>query len=165
LHRRWTEPGIDVLLNRRSVEPGVLPQPVRNRHGVDTGGRPPRRLVATLVERPMMSAAQRHRELIADPAAQGPWLHESEVMGVARLPPAEQAWLGRHELQVGAIAVAARFAQREVALVDMANNGCEWRTGIICLVSALIEMLRGDVRFSPVLSVSGPSGAPRATRR
>jgi hypothetical protein len=67
----------------------------------------------------MMSAAQWHRELIADPAAQGACLHESEVMGVARLPPTEQAWLRRHELQMGAIAVAARFAEREGALVYM----------------------------------------------
>jgi hypothetical protein len=44
-------------------------------------------------------------------------------MGVARLPSAQQAWLRRHELQVGAIAVAARFAQREGAFVDMPSNG------------------------------------------
>ena len=67
----------------------------------------------------MVGAAERHRELIADPAAQGPWLHESEVMGVARLPPTEQAGLRRHELQMGAIAVAARFTQREGAFIDM----------------------------------------------
>jgi hypothetical protein len=66
-----------------------------------------------------MGAAQWHRELIANPAAQRPWLHESEVMGVARLAPTEQAWLRRHELQMGAIAVAARFAEWESALVDM----------------------------------------------
>jgi hypothetical protein len=108
-----------VLLNGRTIEPGVLPQPMRNCDCVDASGRPPCRLVATPVKSPMMSAAQRHRELIADPAAQGPWLHESEVMGVARLPPTEQAWLRCHILQMGAIAVAARFAQREGAFVDM----------------------------------------------
>ena len=113
----------------------------------------------------MVSAAERHRILVADFAAQGARLHEAQVMRLGGLPLAPKTWLRGHELQMGAIAVAARLAQREGALVDMANNGCEWRTGIICLVSALIEMLRGDVRFSPVLSVIGPSGAPRARRR
>jgi hypothetical protein len=122
-NRRWAEQGIDVLLNRRPVEPGVLPQPVRHRHRVDVGGLPPRRLIAVPVEGAMVGAAERHRELIADPASQGPRLHESEVMGVARLPPAEEARLRRHELQMGAIAVAARFAQGEGRFVDMANNG------------------------------------------
>jgi hypothetical protein len=53
----------------------------------------------------------------ADPTAQSPWLHESEVVGVARLPPTEEAWLRRHELQMGAIAIAARLAQRQGTLV------------------------------------------------
>jgi hypothetical protein len=88
----------------------VLPQPVRNGDRVDASERPPCRLIAAPVKGTMMSTAQRHRELIADPAAQSPWLHESEVMGVARLPPTQQAWSRRHELQMGAIAVAARFA-------------------------------------------------------
>jgi hypothetical protein len=112
LHRRWTEQGIDVLLNGRPVQPGVLPQPVRNRHGVDAGGRPPRRLVAMPVKGTMMGAAERDRELTTDPAAQGLGLHESQVMSVARLPLAQQAWLRRDELQMGAIAVAARFVHQ-----------------------------------------------------
>jgi hypothetical protein len=120
--RRWAEQGIDVLLNGRAIEPGVLPQPLGDRDRVEADGFPPSRLIAAPVEGAMVRAAQRHRELIADPAAQSPWLHESEVMGVARLPPTEQAWLRRDELQMGAIAVAARFAQREAALVDMPGN-------------------------------------------
>ena len=86
------------------------------------------RLVATSVKGAVVGAAQRHGELIADPAAQGPRLHKSEVMGVARLPPAQQAWSRRYELQVGAIAVPARFAQREGALLDMPENRVvDWR--------------------------------------
>jgi hypothetical protein len=42
----------------------------------------------TCVDARPQGGAPLHRELIADPAAQGPRLHESEVMGVARLPPA-----------------------------------------------------------------------------
>jgi hypothetical protein len=106
-------------LDGRPIEPGVLPHPVRNSDRVDASGRPPCCLIAAPVKSTMVGAAQRHRELIANPAAQGPGLHESEVMGVARLPPTEQAWLRRHELQMGAIAVAARLAQWEGTLVDM----------------------------------------------
>ena len=108
-----------MLLDGCAIQPGVLPQPVRDRHCVDAGRRPPRRLVAMPVKGTMMGAAERDRELIADPAAQGLGLHESEVMGIARLPPAEKARLRRHELQMGAISVAPRFAQRQRALVDM----------------------------------------------
>jgi hypothetical protein len=71
----------------------------------------------------MMGAAERDRELIADPAAQSLGLHESQVMGVARLPPAHEAWLRSHELQMGAVAIAARFAQRKGGFVDMPEDG------------------------------------------
>jgi hypothetical protein len=97
-----------VLLDGRPAE---LPQPVRNRPGVEAGGRPPRRLVAVPVKGTMMGATERDCELIADPAAQGLALHDSQAMGVARLPPAHEAWLRSHELQMGTIAVAARLAQ------------------------------------------------------
>ena len=112
-----------MLLYWRPVEPGMLPQPVRNRHCVDAGGRPPRRLVAMPVKGTMMGAAERDRELIADPSTQSLGLHESQVMGVARLPPAKKAGLQRHELQMGTIAIAARLAQGKRAFVDMTNTG------------------------------------------
>jgi hypothetical protein len=57
----------------------------------------------------MVGAAERNRELIADPAPQRPWLHESQMVSIGRLPPAQKAGLRRHELQMGTIAVAARF--------------------------------------------------------
>jgi hypothetical protein len=85
-------------------------------------------------------------------------------MNLARLPPAQKARLRRHELQMGTIAIAVRLAQGKRAFVDMANNGCRWRG---CLINALIEMLRDNAWFLPVLSGSvrqalhGP-GAGRA---
>jgi hypothetical protein len=108
-----------VLLDKRPIEPGVLPHPVRNSDRVDASGRPPCCLIAAPVKSTRVGAAQRQRELIANSAAQGPGLHESEVMGIAGLPPTDQAWLRRHELQMGAIAVATRFAQREGAFIDV----------------------------------------------
>jgi hypothetical protein len=121
--RRWAEQGIDVLLNRRPAEPGVLPQPLRNSDRVDAGGLPPRSLIAVPVGLTMVGSTERHGELIADPSPQGPGLHESEVMGIGRLPPADEARLRRHELQMGAVAVTARLAQGKHALVDMPENG------------------------------------------
>jgi hypothetical protein len=71
----------------------------------------------------VMRATERHRELVADFAAQGPRLHEAQVMRLGGLPLAPKARLRRHELQMGAIAVTARLAQRQSAFVDMANTG------------------------------------------
>jgi hypothetical protein len=165
VHRRRIEKRIDVLLNRRPVEPGVLPQPLSNRHRVDAGGPPPIDLVAVPVNRAMVGAAEGHRELIADPAPEGLRLLEPEMMSVGRLPTAEEAWLRGHELQMGAIAVAAGFAERKGAFLDMANNGRGRRTGMVRFINALIGTSRDNARFSPVLSVVRPSGAPRARRQ
>jgi hypothetical protein len=111
LDRRWAEQGIDVPLYGRPVEPGVLPQLLGNRDRVDAGGLPPIDLVATSVNVPMVGAAERNGEFIADPAPHGPRLHESQMVSIARLPPAQKARLRCHELQMGAIAIAARFAE------------------------------------------------------
>jgi hypothetical protein len=67
LDRRWTEQGIEVLLNGRPVEPGVLPQPLGDRRGVDAGGLPPIDLIAVPVNGPMVGAAERNGEFVADP--------------------------------------------------------------------------------------------------
>jgi len=61
-----------------------------------------------LVNGPMVGAAQRNGEFIADPAPHGSRLHEPQMVSVRRLPSAQKARLRRHELQMGAIAIAAR---------------------------------------------------------
>ena len=96
----------------------------------------------------MMSAAERDCELIADPAAQGLGLHKSQVMGVGRLPPAQKARLRRHELQMGAIAIAARLAQRKSAFVDMPSNG---------VVHRLRRGRRGGLRWRRPRLLARPS--------
>jgi hypothetical protein len=50
--------------------------------------------------------ASPERAAATDPAAQRLGLHESRMMGIARLPSADEARLRRHELQMGTIAVA-----------------------------------------------------------
>jgi len=66
----------------------------------------------------MMHSAQRHREFVAHAAADCGALGKPEMMRVRGASAAEQAWLQRYELEVIAVAVAPRFAQREVGLVD-----------------------------------------------
>jgi hypothetical protein len=61
----------------------------------------------------MVDATKRNRELVADPPAQCPRLCKPQMVGVGRPPPAQQARLRCHELQVSAIAITPRFAQRE----------------------------------------------------
>ena len=60
LDGRRIEHGIEVLLNGRPVEPGVLPQPLRNCHRGDAGSLPPRRLIAVAVKSSMVGAAERN---------------------------------------------------------------------------------------------------------
>jgi hypothetical protein len=65
------EQGIEVLLNGCPVEPGVLPQPLGGHRRLDAGGRPPRHLIAVPVNGPMVGAAERNGEFVADPAPRG----------------------------------------------------------------------------------------------
>ena len=101
----------------------MLPQLSGNSDRVKFELFPPCRFVASPMKGTMVGAAERNRELVADPAAQGSRLHEPQMMSVRRSPSAQQARLRRHELQVRTIAVAARFAQGEGAFVDMPGNG------------------------------------------
>jgi hypothetical protein len=71
----------------------------------------------------MVGPAERNRELVADPAAQRPWLGKSEMMSVRRPASAQETRLRGYELEMRAIAVAARFAQGEGAFVDMPSVG------------------------------------------
>jgi hypothetical protein len=74
---------------------------------------PPCRFVSPAMKDKMVRTAERDRKLVADPAAQRSRLRESQVMSVRWPPSAQQARLRGYELEVRAIAVAARFAQRE----------------------------------------------------
>ena len=67
----------------------------------------------------MVTPAQRHGVFVADPAADSARLGKAQMMGVRRPPAADQARLRRHEPEVRTVAVAAWFAQREGAFVDM----------------------------------------------
>jgi hypothetical protein len=109
-------------MNRCSIEARQLPQFSGNGDRIKLDRFPPCRLIASPMEGTMMGPAQRDRKLIADPTPQVAWLHEPQMMRVRRAPSADKAGLCRNEPQVLSVAVAARFAQGERALVDMPGN-------------------------------------------
>jgi hypothetical protein len=75
------------------------------------------------MELSMVTAAQRDGVFVANPSAKGAQLGKSQMMCIRRPPLADQARLRRHEPEVRAVAVAAGFAQRKRALVDVPGNG------------------------------------------
>jgi hypothetical protein len=64
-----------------------------------------------------MDTAKRDRELVAGFAAQGPRLHEPEMMRVGRLAAAQQAGLSGNVAKVHLVATARR-RHRQRALVE-----------------------------------------------
>ena len=66
----------------------------------------------------MVSAAQRDRELVADFASEGPTLRKAQMMGIARLTPADQAGLLSDEPHMVAITNTPPFGMCQHGLVD-----------------------------------------------
>ena len=108
---------------RRAIEAGLLPQSSGNGERIKLDRFPPCRFVAPAMEHAMVSAAKRYHELVTDPAAQRARLGKSQMVRVRRPSSAQQAGLRGYELEMRTIAVAARFAMRKNAFVDMPGNG------------------------------------------
>jgi hypothetical protein len=106
----------------RGVEPGSCPQLTSHFDRIDLVGLPPRGFVTASVQRAMVTPAQRDGVLVAHSTADSPWLSEAEMMGVRRPSAADQAWLRRYEPEVCAVAVAARFTERQCPLVNMPSH-------------------------------------------
>jgi hypothetical protein len=75
---------------------GFEPQQARRRLGIGTGCCPPGRLVATAMDLAVMPAAQRHRELVADLAADRRRLRETKMMRIGGRAATDQAGLLHH---------------------------------------------------------------------
>src|SRR6185312_15587293 len=71
----------------------LLPKLPGKTKGIDLEAFPPRSFVAGLVERAVVAPAERHGELVADFDTQSARLRETQMVGVARLPSANEAWL------------------------------------------------------------------------
>src|SRR5215472_347746 len=96
----------------------LLPKPAGNLDRVNTGLPPPRALVAGAVHRAMMPATERHRELVADLAAERTGLGETEMVGVRGLAAAHETRMLGDIAKVLPVAIAPRGGDREDALVD-----------------------------------------------
>src|SRR5262245_4182543 len=68
--------------------------------------------------RPVMTAAEWDRKLIADLAAERAGLRKSEVVGVRGLAATDEARLLHYIAKVVPVAIAARRRHREYALID-----------------------------------------------
>ena len=60
----------------------MLPQLSSDHDRIEFEFVPPCRFVAPAMKDTMVGAAEGNRELVADPAAQRPWLRKSEMMSV-----------------------------------------------------------------------------------
>ena len=67
---------------------------------------PPRRFITMTMKLAVMTAAERHGELVAELAAKRPALGEAQVMGVGRFAAADQTGLLRYKAHMVAIADA-----------------------------------------------------------
>src|SRR5262249_34603285 len=67
---------------------------------------------------PMVAAAERHRELIANFQTDCPRLGKAQVMGIAGLPATDQARLRGDKLQMCLVTQPLRFREGELALVE-----------------------------------------------
>ena len=83
---------------------------------------PPRSFVPSLVQLPVMPAAKRDRELITHLETNGSRLCEPQVMGIGRLPAADEARLSGNEFQMCLVTQALRFSDDELAFVDFARG-------------------------------------------
>jgi hypothetical protein len=68
---------------------------------------------------PMMTAAERYGELVADFETQRSELGKAQMMRIGRLPAADQAGLCSHESQMGFVTQPFGLGDGEEALIDL----------------------------------------------
>ena len=78
----------------------LLPKSFGDLERVDIEIPPPCRLIAGLMQLPVMTTAEGHRKFIADLHPQCPRLGKTQVMRIGGLTSADKAGLGRDETQM-----------------------------------------------------------------
>ena len=71
----------------------LFPKSLGDRQRIDIEILPPDHLIAGLMQLPMMTAAERDGELVADFETEGSGLRKPQVMRIGWLPAADQAGL------------------------------------------------------------------------
>lgn len=79
--------------------------------------------ISSLMQLPVMPAAERHSELIADFQTNRARLSKSKMMGIGRLSSAGEARLRCHKSQMGLIPNPFGCANGQNALVDLGREG------------------------------------------
>jgi hypothetical protein len=99
-----------------------FPKTLGNLHCVDFQILPPGNLVAGLMQLPMMTAAERNSELVADFETERSGLGKPQVVWVRRLPAADQAGLRGDESQMGFVANPFGLGNGQNALIDLSGD-------------------------------------------
>ena len=94
------------------------PKLARDRLRLNTGPGPPIHFLAGAVQLAVVGAAERHGKFIADLLRQPAGLGKAKVMGIAGLPPADQAGLPGNKAQVLLVAQSAGLSKDKQALVN-----------------------------------------------
>jgi hypothetical protein len=102
----------------RPTRTRLRPQRRGNEVRVDAASVPPGGFTAAAVDLAVVDAAKRHRELVADFAAERSRLCGAQMMGIRGLPPTDQAGLRGDEFKVLLVADAARLADCQHAFID-----------------------------------------------
>src|SRR5262249_34192567 len=98
---------------------GFEPEGARGGKWVRSGGLPPRCFIAAPVNRTVVRAAERHRELVAHLASKCTGLREAEMMWIRRPPTANYARLFHHMSDVVTIAKPPRLGEWQHTLIDL----------------------------------------------
>ena len=98
----------------------LLPKTPCDFQGINLQVFPPCLLVASLVELSVVTPAEGYGEFITHFETDRSRLRKPEVMGIGRLPAANQARLGGNKFQVCLVAQALGLGDGELALVDFA---------------------------------------------
>jgi hypothetical protein len=99
----------------------LFPEPARDLDRLDAGGLPPSALITDAMNRAVMHAAERHRELIAYFYAQRARLRKVQVMRVTWVTATDDAGLRSNKAKVRLVAAALWF--REEAGCSRVHGG------------------------------------------
>ena len=97
---------------------GLLPEATGDLQRLEFALLPPGWFIAGLVQRAVMAATKRHRELVADLHADGARLGKAEMVGIAGSPVTDEAWLRGHKVEMRPVADPLRLRDGKGALVD-----------------------------------------------
>jgi hypothetical protein len=113
----------------------LLPKAQRRCFGINVDQRPPCFLVDLAVQLAVVNATKRDSELIADLAAEGARLHETEMVGIAGLPATHQTRQGGDEVEVLLVADPPRPLGHLATTTSISARilcGASGRSGPIC---------------------------------